>query len=42
MPLEKQYNKMMGVIRKEYPSYSLKRRKRIVGALVYGREKKRK
>lgn len=41
MPCGKsKYKKLMGKVRKTYPTYSLKRRKKIVGA-IYARSKKK-
>lgn len=39
MPCGKAYKKVMGRVRKEYPSYGLKRRKKITNAVLYRKRK---
>lgn len=34
----KTYNKIMAKVRNKYPTYGLKRRKNIVGAIIYRRK----
>jgi len=41
MPCRKKtYTKVMNNVRRQYPKYGLKRRKKIVGAILYRRRKK--
>lgn len=40
MPCSKRtYKKVMQSVRMQYPSYSLKRRKKITGAIIYRRKR---
>jgi len=40
MPCSKKtYNKIMARIRRQYPNYGLKRRKRIVSSIIYRKKK---
>lgn len=42
MPCRKKtYNKLMTKIKRQYPDYGLKRRKKIVSNIVYRKKKKR-
>jgi hypothetical protein len=37
---KKTYEKIMAKVRKQYPNYSLKRRKKIAYGIIYGKKKK--
>ena len=39
MSCKKEMVKVMAKLRNEYPKYDFKRRKKIAGAIVYGKEK---